>query len=99
MCHPTSASPRRLSQPCGTHRNNHTTRTIKKQSENEGMTNLAQPRENAALEAGDPATTTPAATDCWDVATVDHRQRAYQAIWCSGVLDAAIEMALGLAMT
>jgi len=35
------------------------------------MTNLVQPRENTALEVGDPATTTPAATDCWDVATLD----------------------------
>ncbi len=62
------------------------------------MTNLAQPRENAALEAGDPATTTPAATDCWDVATVDHRQRSYQALVGAGWRDAAIEIGLRLAI-
>src|SRR5438477_600848 len=75
ICQPTSPSARRLSQPLGTHRKSQTTRTMKKQSEKEGTKNRAHPRENIALVGGAPATTTPAATDCWDVATLDHRQR------------------------
>jgi hypothetical protein len=54
---------------------------MKKQSENDGTTNLAHPREKIAVEGGEPATTTPAATDWGDVATVDHRQRSYQALY------------------
>jgi len=51
---------------------------MKKQSEKEGASHRAQPRENATLDGDGRATTAPAAIDCWEVPTLDHRQRRYR---------------------
>ena len=52
---------------------------MKKQSENEGTRALVQIVGTPAFATGAPLTF-PAATDCCNVATLDHRPRGYQAL-------------------
>src|SRR5579864_1650826 len=79
MCQPISASPSRDSQPCEPAKNNHTNSAMKKQSENEGTSALLQIPGTPTLAIGAPVTLA-AATECCDVATVDHRRCGYWAL-------------------